>query len=234
MASEVTRTDLEKPHLPRHRTFKTRPFLISRDFGRAWKMAEDAITRGDKAIMDALAAYASEEERKDNEWKDPELPGKSQTIHTEQDDLISPEKVADGRAVDCNGGVDTPTAAPSSEASIHSLQAPATANSQPSTAVVALSWDSSPNPAEPMELETKPTTTDVETRAETDPGSERSRPISVLGLDLEDLCYRCNQKLSSPCWYCIDCIGVLPCLSLLFNLRLVDMTARHRLDMFAL
>ena len=45
-------------HLPSHRTFKTRKWLVLyRDIGAVWSDARDAIERGDKAITDALASY---------------------------------------------------------------------------------------------------------------------------------------------------------------------------------
>lgn len=57
MTSEFSRADLDKPHLPLHRSFKARRFLIIGDLGQAWRDAQDAISRGDMAITAALVRY---------------------------------------------------------------------------------------------------------------------------------------------------------------------------------
>jgi len=47
-----------RPHLPKHRVFKTRKFLPTRNIGYAWKQAKEAIPKGDGALAKALESYA--------------------------------------------------------------------------------------------------------------------------------------------------------------------------------
>lgn len=57
LSSEVTRADLKNPHLPSHRMFKVRKFLLLRDLGRTWTEAKDTIERGDELLSEILKSY---------------------------------------------------------------------------------------------------------------------------------------------------------------------------------
>lgn len=75
LSAELTRDDLDHPHLPQHRSFKARKLLLIRDIGRAWTAAKGAIEKGDKAISEALASYAVETGIADNHSETSEAQG---------------------------------------------------------------------------------------------------------------------------------------------------------------
>jgi len=155
MASEVVRKDLDKPHLPSHRSFKAREFLLTRDLVAAWIRAEGAISQGDRAITGALAGYRLK-------MTDPP--------HSEMHSTPSPTLVT-------------------------SVSAP---HDPPSTQTELLNSD--------FNMARIPS---ADPRQTHDTSPEQKAAVAVPDIR----CYRCQNELESPCWYCIDCPGtVLVCL----------------------
>jgi len=222
MGSKVTRDDLKHPHLPSHRTFKARKFLMLRDLGRAWRRAEDAVRPGDKAITVALAEHHSEKLTAEED------------IHSLQPSPTAkefPPPVARETPTPASSARQPMTPTKPSETDYESfpptVQGPelSTDNAQglgSSSTDVDLQYvamdRSLAGALEPTVIEIG-YQADFEPQGETDfsptesrialnRSSRASRCGSSDILNMSRLCYYCRGKLGSPCWYCIDCTGI--------------------------
>ena len=165
---EIHRDDLSTPHLPSHRTFKTRKWLLYRDIGAVWSDAKVAIERGDRAIMDALASYGdinAEALRTETigGGDNPKVAINEVESEVEDEELL-PELWSHAKFA--SGGKDGGFEPVSNEGGI--------------------------SPAAIVKH--------VKRRAETEE--------SIFGNLAENLCFHCGGKLESPCWYCINCLGL--------------------------
>jgi hypothetical protein len=299
LSAEFTRDDLNEPHLPSHRTFKSRKLLLIRDIGLAFMTVRDAIERGDKAITDALASYKEgNKEEADSQTSEGHQGGRNElsTESGEKEGLGLPSsqipEVHDGAktGLNCTSNDFTSKYANTVFGELIRAHDPDATTSQDRNAdrndheskVVETSWregvnDSSSvlvstgdsnhqkeeqNSGEVEEIvsekgvddpsNTKPqvngdlATTrksetlnngelagyDKEPRPEDDTKSEGSgssehsesqhSSSSKTTAPPTNRCYCCDEKLESPCWYCIDCSSESYC-------RALSMTSADRI-----